>query len=321
MHIMATIAFIGLGNMGRPMAANQVRAGNEVIGFDVSPAAVRAAEGDGVRPAGSIAEAVRDADVVISMVPKGDQAREVYLGEGGILANAKPGAVLIDSSTIDVATAGQLHEAAHADLDKRFTFVDAPVSGGISGAAAGTLTFMVGGEPDAVQVATPVLEPMAGNVIATGGPTTGQAAKICNNMMLFINLQACAEGSVLARKLGLDDKVFHDIAKVSSGNSWALQTWYPVPDIIETAAANNDFAATFRADLAAKDIGLALSGAEQVGLSLPAAELVAEQLDNIIRSGDGDLDCSVIVRNIDPDAPGLPDAAESTPNTNPKEKQ
>ncbi|MGY4719467.1 3-hydroxyisobutyrate dehydrogenase [Naumannella cuiyingiana] len=300
---MAVIAFIGLGNMGRPMAANQVRAGNEVRGFDVVPQIAEAAAADGVNVVGSIAEAVERADAVVTMVPKGDHAREAYLGEGGILEHADPSTLLIDSSTIDVQTAQDLHDAA---AEKGFRFVDAPVSGGISGAAAGTLTFMVGGAEDAVEAAKSIIEPMSGNIIPTGGATSGQAAKICNNMMLFICLQACAEGAVLARKLGLDAKVFHDIAKVSSGNSWALQTWYPVPGVIDTAAANNSFAATFRTDLARKDVGLALSGAEQVGVRLPAAELVAGQLQQVIDDGDADLDCSVIIRNIDPQAPGLP---------------
>lgn len=300
---MSTVAFIGLGNMGRRMAANQVKSGNEVRGYDVVPEAVTAAIADGVTPTGSIAEAVQGADVVVTMVPKGDHAREAYLADGGILASADPKTLLIDSSTIDVQTAQDLHDAASA---KGFRFVDAPVSGGISGAEAGNLTFMVGGGAADVAEAAKYIEPMAGNIIPTGGPTSGQAAKICNNMMLFINLQACAEGAVLARKFGLDAKVFHDIAKVSSGNSWALQTWYPVPGVTETAAANREFAATFRTDLALKDVGLALAGAEQVGVDLPAAKLVAGEFEKVIAEGDADLDCSVIIRNIDPTSPGLP---------------
>lgn len=303
---MANIAFIGLGNMGGPMSANLVRAGHHVRGFDLSPAAVEAAAQQGVAPASSPAEAVEGAEAVVTMLPKGEHAAAVYLGvEGtpGVIDLVAPGTLLIDSSTIDVETSARLHEAAAA---KGLPFVDAPVSGGMSGAQAGTLTFMVGGEPDAVAAATPLLEPMAGNVIPTGGPTTGEAAKICNNMMLFISMMAAQEGAVLARKLGLDAKVFHDIARVSSGESWAMRTWYPVPGITETAGSNNEFAATFSADLAAKDAGLALAGAASVGLSLPAAELVAGQLRRALDEGEGDKDCTIIIRQIDPEAPGLP---------------
>lgn len=303
---MATIAFVGLGNMGGPMAANLIKAGHTVRGFDLNPDAIAAASSLGVTTADSQAQALQGAEVVITMLPKGEHSAAAYLGTdggAGILATADPGTLLIDSSTIDVETSGRIHQAA---ADAGFAFVDAPVSGGISGAQAGTLTFMLGGQPEAVEAAKPVLEPMAGNIIPTGGPTSGEAAKICNNMMLFIGLMAASEGAVLARKLGLDAKVFHDIATVSSGDSWAVRTWYPVPGVTETAASNNEFAATFRADLAHKDIGLALAGAEQVGLQLPAAEMVAAQLQRVLDEGDADKDCSIIIRHVDPDAPGLP---------------
>ncbi len=265
---MATIGWIGLGNMGNPMTANLVRAGHEVRGFDLNPEALRTAAANGVTPATSIADAVSGAEVVFTMLPKGEHARSAYAGADGVFANAAPG------------------------------------SGGISGAAAGTLAFMIGGKEADVEAAKQFIDPMAGNMIATGGPTTGQAAKICNNMMLFIELQACAEGAVLANKLGLDAQVFWNIASVSSGNCWALRTWYPVPGVVETAAANRNFDATFATSLAHKDAGLALAGAKQVGVELPAAQLAYDQLQKLMDDGYADKDCSLVIRNIDPQAPG-----------------
>jgi 3-hydroxyisobutyrate dehydrogenase len=295
---MTTITWIGLGHMGSPMSANLVKAGYDVRGFDLSEAAMSAAHANGVKTCGSMEEALQGADVVFTMLPKGEHARAAYLGEEGILELAPEDALLIDSSTIDVESALALHKAAD---EAGFVFVDAPVSGGISGAAAGTLTFMIGGHPHAVEAAAEHIRPMAGKIVPTGEAGTGQAAKIVNNMMLFICLEACAEGSVLADRLGLDPQVFWDIASVSSGNSWALQTWYPVPGIVDSAAANNNFEATFSAVLAAKDAGLALMAGEQTGVDLPAAKLVAERLQRLIDDGYGDKDCSLITKYAAPD--------------------
>ena len=300
---MATIAWIGLGNMGGPMTANLVKAGHTVRGFDLNPAALDAAVANGVTRTASIADAMEGADVAFTMLPKGEHARAVHLGEGGIMTHARPGMLLVDSSTIDVETAGHLHEAAR---ERGLRFVDAPVSGGISGASAGTLTFMIGGEDADVAEAKTYIAPMAGSMIATGAATTGQAAKICNNMMLFIEMQACAEAAVLAGRLGLDAQVFWDIVNVSSGACWAQKTWYPVPGIVPTAAANRGFDATFAASLAHKDAHLALAAAEQVGLDLPAARVATEGLDKLMADGFGDKDCSLVIRNIDPNAPGVP---------------
>lgn len=222
----------------------------------------------------------------------------MYLGEDGVLALAPKDALLVDSSTIDVATAEELHRAA---ADAGFAFVDAPVSGGISGAAAGTLTFMIGGEEQHARRAEEIVQPMAGRVVHTGAAGTGQAAKIVNNMMLFICLEACSEGSVLADRLGLDPKVFWEIASVSSGNSWALQTWYPVPGMTDSAAANHNFDATFSATLAAKDIGLALAAGKQTDVNLPAARLVAERFQELIDEGLAGKDCSLIAKYAAPD--------------------
>lgn len=293
---MAVVAWIGLGNMGGSMSANLAKAGHDVRGFDLNPEAVAAAEAGGVKPVASIAEAVDGADVVFTMLPKGEHARAVYLGGGGVLAHADTRTLLVDSSTIDIASAQVLHDAAAA---AGFRFVDAPVSGGMSGAKAGTLTFMIGGEAGAVADATEYIRPMAANVIPTGGATTGQAAKICNNLMLFINLASTAEGAVLAERLGLDKQVFWDIASVSSGDSWALRTWYPVAGVVPNAASNNDFAPTFTTELANKDIGLAISAARDTGTPLEIGEHVQTLFQRLIDSGQSGKDCSMIIQLVD----------------------
>ena len=293
---MAVVGWIGLGHMGGPMAANLVKAGHDVRGFDLSAEAVTAAEEAGVRPVISIAEAVDGADVIFTMLPKGEHARAVYLGEGGVLSHASTDTLLVDCSTIDVESAKALHDAA---ADAGFRFVDAPVSGGISGASAGTLTFMIGGETDAVKDASGYIEPMSGNIIATGGATTGQAAKICNNLMLLINLAGAAEGAVLADRLGLDKQVFWDIASVSSGDSWALRTWYPMAGVVSTAASNNDFAPTFTAELANKDINLAIAAAHATDTPLELGEHVQQLFQRLVDSGQAGMDCSMIVKLVD----------------------
>ena len=309
---MTTVAFIGLGNMGLPMTKNLIEAGFTVRGYDVVEAARAAAADAGVEVVGSALEAMDGADAVITMLPKGEQVCAVYFGSGdaatprddGILAHATTEQLLIDSSTVDIATCQAVHDAAAA---KGLHFVDAPVSGGISGAEAGSLTFMVGGADADVERARQFIEPMCGNFFATGDPTTGEAAKIVNNMMLFVAVQGLSEAATLTKKLGLDAKTFHQIASVSSGNSWALQTWYPVPGVVETAAVNNEFAASFRADLALKDIGLALAAAADHGLHLPATGLSAQRLAEAVDGGGGELDCTVVIAAVDPDAEGLPE--------------
>lgn len=301
---MSTIGWVGLGNMGRPMTANLVKAGHTVKGFDLVPEAVAAAAEHGVTAVGSIAEAVAGADIVFTMLPKGEHARTAYLEPNGVLANADTKTLLVDSSTIDFDSARALHsEASKAG----FRFVDGPVSGGVTGAEAGTLTFMLGGTDEDVAEAKPFIEPMAGNMFHAGGEAAGQAAKIVNNMMLSISLQGVVEGAVLAERFGLDPKVFYDIATVSSGDSWPLRTWYPVPGVTTTAASNNAFKPGFATALMHKDVGLALAGAETQGLDLPAAQLVHAQLQKLIDEGLEGLDTSALIRNIDPKAAGLPE--------------
>ncbi|PQZ96819.1 3-hydroxyisobutyrate dehydrogenase [Arthrobacter sp. MYb224] len=295
---MSVYAWIGLGNMGAPMSGNLVRAGHTVRGYDLNAEACAAAETAGVQIAASIAEAMAGADAVFTMLPKGEHVRAVYEAPEGVWANATSDMLLLDSSTVDIESSRALHEgSAQRGLD----FVDAPVSGGISGAAAGTLAFMLGGRAELMDRAVQLISPMSAKTIVAGGPTSGIAAKICNNMMLFIDLMASAEGSQLAERLGLDPKVFWEIASVSSGRSWAQQTWYPVPEVIDTAAANNNFEATFRVDLARKDVGLALDAGALTGIDLPAATLAREHFDRLIAEGLADKDCSLIVKNLVPD--------------------
>lgn len=300
---MATYAWIGLGNMGGPMSANLVKAGHTVFGFDLDPTAMEQAASAGVTPAESIAQAVEGVDVVFTMLPKGEHVRAVYDGGEGIWAHANTGTLLIDSSTVDVETSQYCHDES---TRLGFRFVDAPVSGGVSGAEAATLAFMAGGERDAVQQAFEYIEPMAGNTFAAGGPTTGIAAKICNNMMLFINLMGAAEGSQLADRLGLDPQVFWDIVTASSGNSWAQQTWYPMPGTVDSAASNRNYDAVFRTDLALKDVTLALEAGESTNLSLKAAELARQRLTHLVDEGLADKDCSLITKMVSADgtAPG-----------------
>lgn len=300
---MAIIGWVGLGNMGRPMAANLVKAGHTVQGFDVVEAAVTAAAEDGITPAKSIEEAVKGAEIVFTMLPKGEHARSVYLTEGGVLEVASKDTILVDSSTIDFDTARALHDAAR---EAGYVFLDAPVSGGVTGAAAGTLTFMVGAEDEDFEAAKKYIEPMAGNIFHAGGDAAGQAAKIVNNMMLAISAQGVVEGAVLADRFGLDPETFINIAKVSSGDSWPLRTWYPVPGVVDTAAANNGFKPGFAVSLMRKDLGLALAGGESQGVPLDAAQLVADKLDKLIDEGWELADTMALIRNIDPEAEGLP---------------
>ncbi|MDZ5077480.1 3-hydroxyisobutyrate dehydrogenase [Nesterenkonia sp. HG001] len=308
---MAVYGWIGLGNMGGPMTRNLVAAGHTVRGFDLDSEAVSEAAAHGVETVGSIAEVVAGADVVFTMLPRGEHVRAVFGAEDGIWATAETRTLLVDSSTVDVETSQHCHDLS---AQHGFRFVDAPVSGGISGATAATLAFMVGGEDEAVREATAHIQPMAGTIIAAGAATAGIAAKICNNMMLFIDLMAASEGSQLAEQLSLDPKVFWEIASVSSGRSWAQQTWYPMPGIVESSAANRNYDATFRADLALKDVSLALDAGERTGVKLQAAQLAQQRFEQLIDEGFADKDCSLIVKYSSPDggAPGWDGSGTST---------
>lgn len=290
------VAWIGLGNMGRPMAANLTAAGHQVSGFDLTDSAKDAAARAGVKVVESIAEAVRDAEVVFTMLPAGAHVRSVVSDPDGILEHMPAGGLVIDSSTIDILAARELHEIVNQGGHR---FLDAPVSGGIFGAQAGTLTFMVGGDAADLRSVQDVIDAMAGRVFHAGGPGAGQAAKIANNMMMAVNLAGLCEGAVLADRLGLDAKVFYQIAGVSSGDSWTLRTWYPIPGVVETAEVNRHFAGGFATDLALKDVRLALAAGEATHTPLDFAGLVVKRLQEMSELGYGAKDCTSLVRLID----------------------
>jgi len=277
---MARIGFLGLGNMGGPMAANLVKAGHTVRGFDPVAAARERLAAAGGAPAGSIAEAVREAEVVISMLPEGRHVRAAYLEPGGVLEKAPPGALLIDCSTIDVATARAVAEAASA---RGFAMLDAPVSGGVGGATAGTLTFMVGGDPAAFERGRPILEAMGKAVIHAGPSGNGQAAKICNNMMLGIQMISVCEAMALAEKLGLAHQTLFEIASKSSGQCWSLTSYCPVPGPVPSSPANRGYTPGFTVAMMRKDLKLAQEAAQAVGARTPLGA-GAYQLYNLFAS-------------------------------------
>lgn len=263
---MTSIAFLGLGHMGLPMAINLHRAGMIVTGFDVVPAAITAARAAGVTIAGSAADAVASADVVITMFPSGRHVIEAYEGSQeapGLLAIARPDTLFIDSSTIAVDESRQAHRLARAAGHRS---VDAPVSGGVVGAENATLAFMVGGSDDDVAAAWPLLEVMGRRIVHCGGPGLGQAAKVCNNMILAISQIAVAEAFVLGERLGLDHQALFDVASNASGQCWALTTNCPVPGPVPTSPANNDYRPGFAGALMAKDLGLAAAAIELTGV-------------------------------------------------------
>jgi 3-hydroxyisobutyrate dehydrogenase len=290
---MARVGFIGLGNMGLPMAANLIKAGHAVSGFDVNEdAGARLAAGGGTK-AQSIAEACKDPEVMITMLPAGEHVREVYLGEGGVLAAVAPGTLLIDSSTIDVETARQVAQAAQA---RGLAMIDAPVSGGVAGAQAATLTFMVGGEDDAFERARPLLEAMGKTVVHAGGPGNGQAAKICNNMILGASMIVVAEAFLLAEKLGLDAQKLFDISSKSSGQCWSMTSYCPVPGLVPTSPANRDYKAGFTAAMMLKDLKLAQAAARATRATTPLGAGAAAVYERFVDSGDGSVDFSGIIR-------------------------
>jgi 3-hydroxyisobutyrate dehydrogenase len=291
---MAKIAFIGLGNMGGPMAANLVKAQHQVAAFDLSAAAVDTAVKNGARKAASTAEAVKDAEVVITMLPAGKHVREVY--EKDVLGKAAKGALLIDCSTIDVDSARHVAEAARkAGHD----MVDAPVSGGVGGATAGTLTFMVGGPDSAFAKAKPILQQMGKNIVHTGASGAGQAVKICNNMMLAVSMLGVAEAFMLGKRLGLDFQKIFDVTSTSSGQSWALTTYCPVPGPVPTSPANRDYAAGFTAAMMLKDLMLAQQAAIGAGASTPLGAEAAQLFNLFVAQGNGAKDFSGIIKMLE----------------------
>ncbi|MGN6148020.1 MAG: 3-hydroxyisobutyrate dehydrogenase [Rhizomicrobium sp.] len=289
---MTNIAFIGVGNMGGPMARNLLKAGHRVTAFDLSAAVLDPVLKAGAAKGATANEAVRDADVVITMLPAGQHVRSVYL-DNGVLGAAKKGALLIDSSTIDVDSARAVHAAAEK---AGFLFLDAPVSGGTGGAEAGTLTFMCGGSAAAFEKAKPVLEKMGKKIAHAGGPGAGQAAKICNNMMLGISMIGTCEALALGEKLGLEAQALFDIMSTSSGQSWSLTTYCPVPGPVPTAPSNRDYAGGFATALMLKDLKLAQTAAQSVGANTPLGAEAAQLYSLFAAAGNAGIDFSGIIR-------------------------
>jgi 3-hydroxyisobutyrate dehydrogenase len=291
--LVETIAFIGLGNMGLPMAINLLKAGHRLRGFDVVATANAAASNAGIAISASAAEAVAGATIVISMLPNGKLVQELY--HGGVLQAATPDTLFIDSSTIDVASARLAHELAAA---AGMASLDAPVSGGVGGAAAGTLTFMAGGTDPAFARAKPALELMGKRIVHCGGPGAGQAAKICNNMILGISMIAVGEAFVLGEKLGLSHQALFDVASTASGQCWSLTTYCPVPGPVPASPANNDYKPGFAAALMLKDLLLSQEAAATAGAETALGKHAAELYQKFVGAGNGAVDFSAIINTI-----------------------
>jgi 3-hydroxyisobutyrate dehydrogenase len=293
---MARIGFVGLGNMGLPMARNLARAGHAVRGFDLSAAALREAADAGISPASGIADACVGADILLTMLPEGRHVRAVYTDQGGILDGAAAGTLLIDCSTIDVETARSVAAAASA---KGFPMLDAPVSGGVAGAAAGSLTFMVGGEAEIYVRAEPVLATMGKAVIHAGAAGAGQAAKICNNMMLGIQMISVCEAMALARRLGLSTDKLFEISSRASGQCWSLTSYCPVPGPVPGSPANRDYAPGFAAAMMLKDLRLAQQAAQAAGIATPLGAEAYQLYALFAAQGKEGLDFSAIIKMIE----------------------
>jgi len=289
---MSNVGFIGLGNMGAPMAANLVKGGHQVLGFDLSEEACRSAK---VPIAASATEAVALADVVVLMLPAG---RHVEAVAASILPALRKGTLLIDSSTIDVATAKKVHELA---AERSIACLDAPVSGGVGGAVAGTLTFMVGGTAEAFRQGEPILSVMGKRIVHCGPGGAGQAAKICNNMIAGISMIAVSEAFALAAKLGLSTRALFDVASTSSGQCWALTSYCPVAGLVANSPANFDFKPGFAAELMLKDLRLAQEAAGAVAADTPLGAEAAALFARFVQSGGGKKDFSGIVQLFDRD--------------------
>ena len=285
------IGFIGLGNMGLPMAINLLKAGHEVIGFDLVQAQIDAFAQAGGKVATSANAAADGVDIVISMLPASRHVEGLYLGDKGLLANANPRTILIDCSTISPKVAQAVASEAKA---KGFVMVDAPVSGGTAGAQAGTLTFMVGGESSAVECIRPILEKMGKNIFHAGGNGAGQTVKVCNNMLLGIQMLGTSEALRLGIANGMDPKVLSDIMAKSSGRNWALELYNPCPGVMENVPSSKGYAGGFGVDLMLKDMGLAIENAQDLGASVPLGDLSRKLYEAHSKAGNGQLDFSSV---------------------------
>ena len=290
---MTKIAFIGLGNMGAPMAVNLVKAGHQVRAFDLIPASLQSFVAAGGKQASSAKEAAEGAEVVISMLPAGRHVSELYSSEGGLLAQLPKGCLVIDSSTIDATTARQVGATA---LKAGIDFIDAPVSGGVSGAEAGTLSFIVGGEVACFARAKPILEAMGKNIFHAGGVGSGQIAKTCNNMLLSVLMAGTAEALQMGIENGLDPKILSDIMVKSSGRNWALEVYNPVPGVMPGTPACNNYQGGFMVDLMNKDLNLALGVAQESSSTVPMGEQAAALFEAHAKANNGKCDFSSIFK-------------------------
>jgi 3-hydroxyisobutyrate dehydrogenase len=290
---MKSIAFIGLGNMGLPMVANLVKAGYRVHATDVRREAVEAAVSHGALAADSAADATTRAEVVVTMVPNSPEVEVAYLGPRGVLEGARRGQIAIDMSTIDPATTRRVGARLEA---VGVRMLDAPVSGGVPGAVAGTLTIMVGGEPDAVAEARPILATMGKNVVHVGPLGSGEVAKICNNLLAGVSMIAAAEAFAIGTRAGVDPKILHEVIRTSSGNCWAIEHNCPVPGLVPKSASNRDFAAGFMTDLMAKDLSLARAAARDLGVSCFTGALAHDLYMLASRHGLGRKDFSSVIQ-------------------------
>lgn len=292
---MATIGFIGLGNMGGPMARNLVKAGHQVKAFDLSEKAVAGLVEAGATRASTASDAARGVEFVITMLPAGEHVRSVYLGAGGLIAAADKGTLFIDSSTIDVPSARETIAAAEA---AGMEMVDAPVSGGVGGAEAGTLTFMVGGNDDAFGKAKPLLEKMGKNIFHAGAAGNGQVAKVCNNMILGISMIGVSEAFVLGEKLGLDAQTLFDISSTASGQCWSMTSYCPVPGPVPTSPANRGYAPGFTAAMMLKDLRLAQDASKTARTPTPLGAQAAQLYALMEAAGEENLDFSGVIKLI-----------------------
>ncbi len=290
---MAKVGFIGLGNMGGHMAHNLIKAGHELKVFDLMEAAVSLAVERGATACASASEAASDVDVVVSMLPAGKHVRGVYADASGVIDSAAPGTLLIDSSTIDVPSARDVIAAA---AEKGLEMVDAPVSGGVGGAEAGTLTFMVGGTDEAFAKAKPFLDIMGKNIFHAGAAGNGQVAKVANNMLLGICMIGTSEAFNLAKTLGLDAQTFFDISSTASGQNWSMTSYCPAPGPVPTSPANNDYQAGFAVDMMLKDLRLAKEAAETVAAQTPLGQHSEELYTKLSEAGHGGLDFSGVIK-------------------------
>lgn len=292
---MARIGFIGLGHMGLPMANNLLKAGHSVTGFDLQQTVLEQFATCGGTSAQQLKDAAAEQDIIITMLQKGQQVLDVCTKPDGLLQHARPGCLLIDSSTIDVASSRQVHEAARR---KGLAVVDAPVSGGVAAATSGNLTFMVGGELQAYQQAEPILSSMGKKIIHTGASGSGQAAKICNNMILGISMIAISEAFALAEQLDLPAEKLFEVANNASGQCWALSKYVPIPGILENVPANNGYKPGFTAAMMLKDLLLSQKAAHQAELTTPLGAKATELYEDLVEKGLGEADFSAIIKLI-----------------------